>query len=304
MIDYSLISSLGLNPNDGRMASNGRYITFNCPRCVDRGEPRPDRKYRLHVCIENQSNRFGTFHCFRCGYGGKVRKGGIEFDGNVLRDRRYAFEASRAVVHEAVLPTDFIPMMKRMNAYDYLSNRGLSDADMEYYGVGIAMGRIVFPDFNVDGKLVYWVSRAYDQSIPKYLNCPASRDKQIYNLGRWLNEKLDTLTICEGPISAICAGRDAVATYGKIISQSQVDIIRSLPAKKVYIALDPDAKKEAIKLAKDIVNYFDEVYLVPMTGKNDPASLGREKFIEIKNRNSLLFMEKSRDVPIRFLLGC
>lgn len=304
MIDYSLIPSLGLNPNDGRMASNGRYLTFNCPRCVERGEPRPDRKYRLHVCIENQSGKFGTFHCFRCGYAGRAKKGGIEFDGAVLRNRREAIAANKVVPQEAKLPADFIPIMKRMNAYDYLINRGLTDDDIEYYGIGIAMGRIVFPDYNVDGDLVYWVSRAYDRSIPKYLNCPVSRDRQIYNLGRWLNEKLDTLTICEGPISAICAGRDAVATYGKLISQPQVDILRSLPAKKVYIALDPDAKKEAIKLAKDLVNYFDELYLVPMNGKEDPASLGREKFIEIKNRKSLLFMEKSRDVPIRFLLGC
>lgn len=303
MIDYSLISSLGLNPNDGRMASNGRYLTFNCPRCVERGEPRPDRKHRLHVCIETMSGKFGTFHCFRCGYAGRVQKGGIEFDGSLLRNRRISFESNRTIAHEAKLPADFSRISRDMHAYDYLIKRGITEDDIEYYGIGLSKGRILFPDFDVDGDLVYWVSRAYDQSLPKYLNCPVSRERQIYNLGRWLNEKMDTITICEGPISAICAGRDAVATYGKLVSQTQIDLLRSLPAKRVYIALDPDARKEAVKLAKDLVNYFEELYLVPMAGKEDPASLGRQRFMEIKNLNSLHFMEGARDVPIRFLLG-
>ena len=77
-----------------------------------------------------------------------------------------------------------------------------------------------------------------------------------------------------------------------------------MPARKVYVALDPDAKKEAIKLGKELMNCFEEVYLVPMSGKEDPASLGRDKFIEIRNSKSLRLTEAARDVPIRFLLGC
>lgn len=304
MLDYSLVASLGLNPNDGRVASNGRYITFNCLKCVARGEPRPDSKYRLHFCIDTQSSKFGTFHCFRCGYSGKVKKGGIEFDGSVLRERRKAIETAKLIPTKALLPSDFVHITKNLCAYEYLIKRGITDEDISYYNIGIARGRIFFPDFDIEGRLVYWVSRAYDNSIPKYLNCSVSRDKQIYNIGRWVNKKIDTLTICEGPISAICAGSDAVATYGKLISQNQVEILRSLPARKVYIALDPDAKKEAIKLGKELMNCFEEVYLVPMFGKEDPASLGRDKFIEIRNSKSLRLTEAARDVPIRFLLGC
>lgn len=52
------------------------------------------------------------------------------------------------------------------------------------------------------------------------------------------------------------------------------------------------------------MNCFEEVYLVPMSGKEDPASLGRDKFIEIRNSKSLRLTEAARDVPIRFLLWC
>lgn len=302
MLDYSPVSRLGFDPKDGRLASNGKYLTFNCSRCVERGEPRPDNKRRLHICVDPQSSVFGIFHCFRCGYSGKVKKrGAVELDLSILKRREFVAPKPQEV--EVKLPPDFVPLTPDMHAYAYLIKRGLTEDDIRYYDVGIAKGRIYFPDFDLKGNLSYWVARAYDKSLPKYLNCPASRERQIYNLSRWFKEKFDTLTICEGAISAICAGRDAVATYGKLLSPSQVEILKSLPAKKVYVALDPDAKKETIKLGKELMNCFDEVYLVPMPRKEDPASLGRNKFIEIKNLKSLRLTEAARDVPVRFLLG-
>jgi len=50
--------------------------------------------------------------------------------------------------------------------------------------------------------------------------------------------------------------------------------------KKVYVALDEDAKQDAIKLSKFLMDYGIKTYLLDMKDK-DPSELGFTKFWEI-----------------------
>ena len=50
--------------------------------------------------------------------------------------------------------------------------------------------------------------------------------------------------------------------------------------KKVYVALDEDAKKDAIKLSKFLMDYGINTYLLNMKDK-DPSELGFKKFWKI-----------------------
>ena len=50
--------------------------------------------------------------------------------------------------------------------------------------------------------------------------------------------------------------------------------------KKVYVALDEDARKDAIKLSKFLMDYGIETYLLEMKDK-DPSELGFKRFWKI-----------------------
>ena len=50
--------------------------------------------------------------------------------------------------------------------------------------------------------------------------------------------------------------------------------------KKIYVALDEDARKDAIKLSKFLMDYGIKTYLLEMKDK-DPSELGFTNFWEI-----------------------
>jgi hypothetical protein len=48
---------------------------------------------------------------------------------------------------------------------------------------------------------------------------------------------------------------------------------------RIYIALDPDAIKNALKYAEQLMSYGKEVYLVELDGK-DANEIGFERFLQ------------------------
>jgi len=308
-----LFRQLGVELDDAIQSNRGVELRFNCPFCVERGEPRPDSKYRLYVHVEDD-DRFGAYNCFRCGKRGRLvgkfdpnwkpRCGGV-IDEEVDTSRFHVKKPSlpdpvRMVVE---LPKDYAPILPTMEACRYMLGRGLALEDIDYYQLGIARRRIVFPDY-LDGKLVFWVSRSYvDEHGPKYFNAPGVlRSEQLYNLGRWRAEPRDQVVIVEGPISAIVAGRDAVATYGKQITHEQITLLRQMGCARYYVALDPDAKENALGLAKALYGH-GEVYLVSMPNREDPASLGRERFRTHYLPAALPYDLYSKATQIQYMLG-
>ncbi|MGA0383371.1 MAG: hypothetical protein ACO3L1_00045 [Flavobacteriaceae bacterium] len=304
-IDYSPVSDLGLDAADGQLLSNGQNLALNCPNCVLRGEPKPDTKYRLHICVDRESRRFGFYHCFRCGFKGRPKeRGGVNLSYLSLHRNRRNRASAKLQEDNAVieLPEDFALVREGMSAWDYLILRGLTSEDISYYGIGIGGGRVIFPDYDENGKLCYWVGRSYDGRLPRYKNCPSSqsaRSSQIYNLGRFQREGCKVATLCEGPISAIAAGRSGIASYGKQLSEPQIRILQSLNLDKLYLALDPDAKRESLSIARKLSPYVGALYLVSLPVGEDPASLGREKFSMLRSSSN----EYSLSSSVRFLTG-
>lgn len=306
-LDYSPVSELGLDAADGQLLSNGQNVALNCPNCVLRGEPTADTKYRLHVCIDRESKKFGYYHCFRCGFKGRPKEhGGVNLSYLALhRNKRKKASSIVAAVAEVIdikLPDDFALVQEGMSAWDYLVKRGLTKEDISYYNIGIGDGRVIFPDYDAEGDLCYWVGRSYDGRLPKYKNCPStqsSRSSQIYNLGRFNREGGKVATLCEGPISAIAAGRSGIASYGKQLSEPQIRILQSLGLDKLYLALDPDAKREALDLARKLAPHVGSLYLVSLPLGEDPASLGREKFSELRSSSIKYGLSSS----VRFLMN-
>lgn len=301
-IDYSPVLALGLRPSDGQVSSNGKDIAYNCRQCTSRGEARPDTKRRFYICVDRANPKnFGSYICFRCGFKGKWRRDDLDLSYRI-RPRRLEIAAPTRMAEPLKLPDDYGPLSTNRLANDYVLARGISEADVAYYGIGSGESRVIFPDYDAAGDLCYWVGRAYDDRSPKYKNCRAAqaeRTKQLYNLGRTQKAGLKVLILCEGPISAIAAGRNAIASYGKHLTEKQVDILRNSCADRIYLALDPDAKRETATLARKLVGYIKDVYLVSMPRGEDPASLGRENFLSCVGSS----IKYSSSSAIKFRLG-
>jgi len=292
-----MLRRLGLDEADA-IPSGEDELSFNCLWCEENGEDTPDTKHKFYLHV-TEGPKYGKFLCFRCNKRGQVTESAIE------RERRFraappptgeptpteisqriynasdARRAARSSARVAAMPDGFKPILPSMDAWRYLTGRGLTGEDIQYYNLGIARGRIIFPDY-LNDQLVYWVGRLYDDSVPggKYFNAPGvpSKDK-LYNLGRFLRAGYPQVIVTEGPISAIIAGRDALATYGKEVTDTQLAMLRALPVERYYVALDPDVKKpQAVAVAHALSQTRRDVFLVNLPARMDPADLGRERF--------------------------
>lgn len=285
LADYSIVEKLGYNSREGQVVKGGEELSFNCKFCVRRGKKNPDTGRRLQVRVI-RDDRFGYAFCHRCGFRARLNstyspRAGSRRGISITVGADDLAELLKPAPDELQLPRGYCPLQPEMHASQYLMSRGISWEDVKHYDLGIARGRIVFPDY-LDGKLTYFVLREYTGGTPKYLNSPTPRNIQIYNLGRWVRGGSSQMIIVEGPVSAISAGRDAVGTYGKSFSDEQVEILVGLALKgrlkTIYIALDPDARKESLSLAGKLALGCQDIRLVTLPSGADPNNLGREPF--------------------------
>lgn len=153
----------------------------------------------------------------------------------------------------------------------YLLGRGISLAQAELYDIRYWPNhkRVVFP-VKRNGELYGYQARSIVKGVePKILTSTGLRREHILMFED--NLKLcDHAIICEGPVDAlkIASCRGAVATMGKAVSKSQLEIIRKHGIKKVFLALDPDAADEAARLAKELGDMETRLVLPPY-GKKD-----------------------------------
>jgi hypothetical protein len=221
-------------------------------------------------------------------------------EATALRDQLNEAELKRGVT----LPENFSLIRPGMSACDYLLSRNVTADDITYYGLGIATvqvnekspptQRIVFPDYDVEGKLCYWVARRYD-GLPyaKYVNVPivdggATRERQIFNLGRFQYAGYRSAVIVEGPLTGIVAGPDHLAVLG-MPSNEQIQIIRGLSLDYIYVALDPDARERSWSLAAALYGSCKGVFIVPVPPGLDAADMGRPAFQQLLRESSIEF---------------
>ena len=126
-------------------------------------------------------------------------------------------------------------------------------------------------------KLNYFVSRCYYDSPTKYKNPPASRNNIIFeNLINW---KMPVVLV-EGMFDAIAVRRNCIPLLGKIMSDKLKQTLIKTKPPEVYVMLDRDAQKEAMKIEQYLKSFYINVKLVIPTDK-DPSDLGFEKSWEV-----------------------
>ena len=270
---------------------NGEHA-FHCPFCNH-------HKKKLQINTETQK-----WHCWVCNKGGYkigilLRK--INAPKNIISEvlkilgdyKGVKYEKDEKTEYNVSLPQCYKPLWKSStdplykNAIHYLRQRNIGTIDILRYSIGFCSSngysnRIIVPSYDADGKLNYFLARdMFPNSKLKYKNPPMSKDTVCFEMFINWNEPV---ILCEGAFDAIAIRNNAIPLLGKFPSKTLVMRLVEKKVKKVYVALDEDAKQDAIKLSKFLMDYGINTYLLDMKGK-DPSELGFKEFWNIISKS-------------------
>ena len=137
---------------------------------------------------------------------------------------------------------------------------------------------VILPTYNADGSLNYFTGRSFEKEpYVKYRNPEASRD--IVPNEHLINWNIPII-LCEGMFDAIAIKRNAIPLLGKNIQSSLMKKIVTSVVDKIYIALDKDAVKQALRFCEMLMAEGKEVYLVDLQDK-DPSEMGFVNFTKL-----------------------
>jgi DNA primase len=274
-------------------------LRFNCPFCQAR-VGKTDTKHRLYI---NPSLHIhgvvGWYHCMRCKARGPVKR---LLAGCGFEDQRYSASkwaefvkqlkgfgsfAPRQTI-QVELPNDYMEVIEGTRAHRYLIDRGLDNKVIEHYRIGYGTedlsgmskeerkhfageGRVIVPDFDDEGNCIYWVARTYRKHRLRYKNPDQSHSSgQVFHLAAAM--AYTEVVITEGVFSAMAVGDDAIGTYGKNVTNIQIAMLVRAGFDKYIVALDGDARKDAVVLAQALHERRCSVKMVEFEHDEDPDS--------------------------------
>ena len=117
--------------------------------------------------------------------------------------------------------------------------------------------RLMFPIYDIQGRVTGFGARALDESLPKYINSPQTpifdKSSSLYAIdkARPTIRQKNLIIIVEGYMDAIAAHQhgfqNVVASMGTSLTEKQVDVAKRL-SKNIALALDADAAGEEATL--------------------------------------------------------
>jgi len=290
MVNQSLVALTNSVLGSGKSTARGNKA-YRCPYCNH-------HKPKLEINFTENKNGDNPWHCWVCDKKGKklypiFKKIGAspEKISELKSIVKYVGPETEVVTQEEVqLPKEF-KTFEDLKAYDvegrqalaYLKSRGLSKDDILKYNMGYCTsGRyakmVIIPSYDANGTLNYFTGRSFEKDpYVKYRNPEVSRDIIPFEL--YINWNIP-LILCEGPFDALAIKRNVIPLLGKNIQSRLMKKIVTSAVEKVYIALDKDAQKQALKFCEQLLNEGKEVYLVDMQDK-DPSDMGFENFTKL-----------------------
>jgi hypothetical protein len=177
---------------------------------------------------------------------------------------------------------------------DYLASRGIPLPLALEYGIQYwpSQKSIVFP-VTARGKLLGWQTRVIGRThwFDEESGVEIKITKAITSVGLKKDRTFlfadriigDHAVLCEGPIDAIkCnAVGGNVASLGKAVSRTQLELLKHSGIKKLYLALDPDAFVESRKVLKELSRVIDVYDLRPPEPYEDIGDMPMEEVAKL-----------------------
>ncbi|KKM93509.1 hypothetical protein LCGC14_1207710 [marine sediment metagenome] len=207
-----------------------------------------------------------VYYCFKCGVGGHLDS------GDPLRIKRRAKEIPPRVHWE--MEETWVGGM----AEDYLKGRGFNEYLIKELDPhhGPIPHYIYFPVPNTKNYVDFWTARLWWKSnhsrtdAKKWLFPPGSpgASYRLWGVHR-IPQDSDDVVLVEGIFDAVWA-YNRLAIFGSSISTVQVNLIRSIHPKTIYIVLDSDAKDKVGGMVKKILNGYtcNLKVVIPPDGKD------------------------------------
>ena len=275
----------------GQSTSKGNYA-FKCPFCTH-------HKNKMEISLRTTAKRENFWHCWVCGAKGKTiltlfKK--IKAPQDKIAELNILIVPSKKEEHVAQgaleLPKEFISLsdavenkiaqIEAKHALKFLKKRGITQNDIIKYNIGFCKEgkyeyRVIIPSYDSLGKLNYFIARDYKEpSLRKYKNPPASA-KDVIGWELYINWDAPIILV-EGIFDALTIKRNVIPLFGKVLHDKLMKKLVESSVNRIYIALDADARKDALKQAEQLMSYGKEVYLVEMEGK-DANEIGFEQFL-------------------------
>ena len=270
-----------------KSARGGDEAVFTCPSCNH-------HKKKLTFNLLSQK-----FQCWVCNYKGhrayqllkKAEAPGETYGILKEIDSQYNFKQSpkeKTETNTLQLPKEAKQLINSTDiisrhAFHYLSKRGITQQDVVKYNLhyceeGELKNMVIIPSYDANGFINYYVGRSFDKNA--YIKHKlAFGTKDIIGFEMYINWDLPVI-LCEGAFDAMAIKRNAIPLFGKKIPSTLMQKIIKSNIKKIYLALDKDALKDAFKHAETFMSYGKRVYLIEM-GDKDPSELGFENFTKL-----------------------
>jgi DNA primase len=283
----------------GMGSKSGSNFTFHCPFC---------NHYKPKLTVNVST---GVYNCWTCNPATKgssipslLKK--IKAPDKCIAEMQGYFPKSIKIISETEqlivsLPEEFTPLstpdksIEYRHAMAYVKRRGLTNTDISKYNVGYCdsgryRNKVIVPSYDSTGKINYFIARSYDSESTFKIDAPSCNKNDIIGFEYYVNWQVPVI-LCEGVFDAMAIKRNAIPLFGKSISKALMMKLIESEVKTVYLALDKDAIKEALKYAQKLLNIGKEVYLIDLEGK-DPSDIGFDSMIGLlQNARPITFKD-------------
>lgn len=265
-------------------------ISVHCPFCHH-------RKPKLEIKVVDSPDGSNPWQCWVCGTKGRTIRSLLKHLNltraeaeSILQYVKRGEEQEETAKKAIRLPEEFesLELAPHSSVYanrvrKYLYARGLTDTDFVRYGIGYCMSgkyadRVIIPSYDENNILNYFVARSLNSgAYLKYINPDVNKSDIIVfeNLVNWD----EPIILCEGVFDAMAIRRNAVPLLGQNISPALMKKIITSSCPDVYITLDRDAVKRALKHCETFLNMGKRVFFIEPSEK-DPSEEGFRKFTE------------------------
>lgn len=290
MINQMLVTLVNSVLGSGKPTARNNY-SYHCPFCH---HPKPKLEVNL---TENREGK-NPWHCWTCDVRGTTIRSlfkQLKVSSEKFGELSSLVKTSKSiketqVVNSVSLPKEFTRLstcnindIYARHALAYLKNRNINKYDILKYDIGYCSSglyakMIILPTYDKDGTLNYFTARSFEKEpYIKYRNPSASRD--IIPNEHLINWNIPII-LCEGLFDAMAIKRNAIPLLGKNIQSSLMKRIVTSQVDKIYIALDRDAMKQALRFCEMLLAEGKEVYLIDLQDK-DPSEMGFENFTKL-----------------------